>query len=193
MRARMALIMAGMAWRHCEISLRDKPAEMIRVSPKATVPVLVLTTGEVIDQSLDIMLWALGRNDRQGWLVDMNDSLALISVCDGAFKQALDRYKYFTRHPEKTQDEHRAEGETFLAMLEALLQSHRHLTGDRLRLADIAIFPFIRQFSKVDAVWFQDCAYPRLREWLAELEESSLFKTAMQKFKNFDEVSLSSH
>lgn len=193
MRARMALIAAGIPWRHCEISLRDKPAAMIAASPKGTVPVLVLATGEVIDQSLAIMLWALGQNDGQNWLVDMNDSLALISVCDETFKPALDRYKYFTRHPEKTQSQYRAEGEIFLALLEGLLQKHPYLAGDDLRLGDIAIFPFVRQFSKVDIAWFRDCPYPRLREWLAELEESDLFRMAMRKFENLDEEHISSH
>lgn len=187
MRARMALRYAEIPVEIREISLRDKPQAMLAVSPKGTVPVLVLDSGEVLEQSLDIMQWAIQQRDPEGWLALTVDeatvSKQLIDDNDGAFKRALDRYKYPERYPEQTQQDYRAQGERFLLMLEAHLQSHYHLVRDKLSMADIAIFPFVRQFAAVDADWFTRTAeYPALKTWLDRLVTSTLFEQVMEKY-----------
>ena len=181
MRARMALHYSGIEVEMREIALKAKPTAMLAASPKGTVPVLVLPDGTVIDESLDIMRWALARHDPHHWLRDAAHSLTLIAENDGAFKQALDRYKYAVRFPEHPPEFYRAEGERFLALLEAPLQQHACLLDDAVRLADIAIFPFVRQFAGVDADWWQTSPYPRLRAWLDERVASPLFEGIMRK------------
>ncbi len=182
MRARMAMKYADISVEIREIVLRAKPSEMVKASPKATVPVLILNDGTVIEQSLDIMCWALQQNDKEGWLTA--DSLAtqqLITENDGSFKQALDKYKYAIRFPEQSADVYRAQGEVFLQQLEALLNQSQFLLGNQISLADIAIFPFIRQFAGVDSVWFETAHYPKLKSWLKGLVESELFLSIMKK------------
>lgn len=186
MRARMALQYAGIDVEIREIALRQKPQHMIAVSPKATVPVLVLTDETVIDESLAIMFWALNQKDTDGWLdIDLSDAKALIQINDGWFKRALDAYKYADRYPEKTQAEHRAVGEVFLEQLEVLLQQHQGLCGHLPSLADIAIFPFIRQFKGVDSEWFETSPYPKVNAWLTTLIQSELFIRIMQKHPTY--------
>mgnify|MGYP003385983397 FL=1 len=185
MRARMALQYAGIAVEIREISLRDKPQHMVALSPKATVPVLVLPDETVIDESLAIMFWALNQQDADGWLeIDLAAAKALIQTNDGWFKKALDAYKYAERHPEKMQVEHRAVGEVFLQQLTDLLQHQDGLCGQLLSLADIAIFPFIRQFKGVDSHWFER-TYPDLNNWLTTLTQSDLFNSIMQKHPTY--------
>jgi len=177
----MALRYAGIIVEIREIILRDKPRHMLTVSPKGTVPVLVLPDGKVIDESLDIMAWALSRNDPDGWLTNDSRFQELIAENDGSFKRALDQYKYATRFPEQSAETYRQQGERFLVRLEALLAEHAYLLSDKLTQADVAIFPFIRQSSMVDADWFAAAPYPRLRQWLAGLLASDLFNGVMQK------------
>ena len=179
MRARMALKLAGVDVEIREISLRDKPAHMLQVSPKATVPVLVLQDGTVIEQSLDIMHWALqehalGANTHAA-------SGALVLENDTAFKRALDAYKYPERYPSKTQIQHRVDGEVFLQKLENLLLENVYLFSATPSLADLAIFPFVRQFAAVDSAWFEAVPYPKLQIWLNRLVESELFISVMEK------------
>jgi glutathione S-transferase len=183
MRARMALKLAGIEVEIREISLREKPAHMLQVSPKATVPVLVLEDGVVIEESIEIMLFAL-KNHALGANIHA-PSRALISENDNSFKKALDCYKYPERFPNKTQTQHRADGEVFLQKLENQLNQHQYLFGDAFSFADIAIFPFIRQFAAVDATWFEAAAYPKLRVWLNERIDSELFKSVMTKNPTF--------
>ena len=178
MRARMALIVAGVRCEIREVVLRDKPAELIAASPKATVPVLVADDGTVIDQSLDIMRWALARHDPEGWLA--GDDAALIAANDGAFKHHLDRYKYPDRHGDDPR-EHRAAALALLAPLEARLSAHADLCRDGRSLTDIAIFPFVRQFAAVDPAWFAAQPVVRVRTWLARHCDSALFEQAMMK------------
>jgi glutathione S-transferase len=183
MRARMALKYAGIAIEIREISLRDKPAHLFAVSPKATVPVLVLLDGAVLEQSLDIMHWALQQRDIDGWLLaDSEQTQQLITKNDTSFKQALDRYKYAIRFPEQSMEDYRSQGEAFLAKLEQRLTQTNFLMGEQVSLADIAIFPFIRQFSAVDADWFASTPYVRLKAWLSLLVESELFNSIMGKY-----------
>jgi glutathione S-transferase len=182
MRARMALKFSEIDVEIREISLREKPAHMLQVSPKGTVPVLVLQDGSVIEQSLEIMQWAfkehvLQDNIHGGAGVSVFE---LISENDNAFKRALDAYKYPERFPGKTQIQHRAEGEVFLLKLENLLLENIYLFSAMTSLADIAIFPFIRQFSAVDAVWFEAAPYPKLQAWMKGIVGSKLFVSIME-------------
>lgn len=182
MRARMALKYAGIAVEIREIALRDKPAHLLQISPKGTVPVLLTTQGVVLEQSLDIMHWALQQSDPDGWLsADAAQTQQLITENDTSFKQALDRYKYAIRFPEQPMEEYRSQGEVFLAKLEHKLAQTEFLMGARLTLADIAIFPFIRQFSAVDAAWFESADYPKLKAWLNLMLSSALFNSIMDK------------
>jgi glutathione S-transferase len=183
MRARMALKYAGVAIEIREISLRDKPAHLLQVSPKGTIPVLVLPDGTVLEQSLDIMYWALQQRDIDEWLLaDSEQTQQLITENDTSFKQALDRYKYAIRFPEQSMEDYRSQGEAFLAKLEQRLTQTNFLMGEQVSLADIAIFPFIRQFSAVDADWFASTPYVRLKAWLSLLVESELFNSIMGKY-----------
>jgi len=179
MRARMALIVSGTICELREVKLSAKPTEMIAVSPKATVPVLVLPDGEVIDQSLDIMRWSLARHDPEGWMD--GDDAALIANNDGPFKHHLDRYKYPGRHGSDPL-EHRAAGLAMLARYETALARQVDLRGPRRTLADIAIMPFVRQFAETDRQWFDLQPLPALQAWLARHVESALFEAAMARF-----------
>ena len=186
MRARMAIFASGVQVELREVVLRDKPADMLSVSPKGTVPVLLLPEGAVIDESLDVMLWALKEHDRDGWLEPeegtLESMLSLIADCDGDFKHHLDRYKYANRYEGAVSTEHRDAAEAFLAVLEARLTDHRYLFGQTPSLADYAIMPFIRQFANTDKNWFDATPYKKLRDWLNELLESSPFSHIMQKY-----------
>jgi glutathione S-transferase len=185
MRARLAITVSGVSVAQREIALRNKPQAMLDISPKGTVPVLQLIDGRVIEQSLDIMLWALTLNDPQQWLPDdkllPDAAKALIDTNDGPFKLWLDRYKYANRYPQHSTAYYRQQAEEFLQYLESLLGGHKYLLGDRLSVADMAIFPFIRQFAAVDKVWFAASEYVRLRNWLGERLESELFAAVMIK------------
>ena len=189
MRARMALKLAEIEVELREISLRDKPAHLLQVSPKATVPVLILPDESVIDESLEIMQWAIEQSALKRHALGGNIHAAcraLILENDTSFKQALDAYKYPERHPKNTQLEYREQGEVFLQQLENLLQQNTFLFGAVPSLADIAIFPFIRQFAAVDNNWFggvngQGAPYPKLRAWLNDWLNSDLFKSVMTK------------
>ncbi|MBT1264767.1 glutathione S-transferase [Pseudomonas sp. VS38] len=181
MRARMALRYSGVAVQIIEVSLKSKPAEMLALSPKGTVPVLSVD-GRVIDESLAIMRWALAQNDPEGWLLgDDRATQALIEENDQGFKHQLNRYKYAERYPEYPMEHYRAEGEVFLMRLEGLLAEREYLLAGHLSLADVALAPFVRQFAHVDREWFGRAPYPRLRAWLQRFLESPLFIAVMAK------------
>lgn len=182
-RARMAIAYAGLEVELREVLLRAKPAAMLAASPKATVPVLMLADGRVIDESLDLMHWALDQADPEGWRRDstINDTTQLIAANDGPFKHWLDRYKYADRHPERSAEWYRQQAEPLLADLEGRLRQHPWLTGASLGLADIALFPFVRQFAAVDDRWFEQAPYPALRAWLSGLVGAELFLQVMAK------------
>jgi glutathione S-transferase len=188
MRARMVLRYSGSAVEIHEVSLKAKPEEMLKLSPKGTVPVLVLPDGQVIEESIDIMRWALKQNDPDDWLMQGRSegvqlAEALIAENDDSFKQALDRYKYSIRYPEQPREVYRAQGEIFLGRLETLLGNTRYLCQDTCSYADIAIFPFVRQFASADEVWFEQSPYPKLQAWLKGLTGSPLFMQIMEKAK----------
>lgn len=176
MRARMALLESGTDVELREVVLRDKPAEMLTASPKGTVPVLVLPDGQVIDESLEVMRWALARNDPLAWLA--RDDATLIADCDATFKHHLDRYKYPDRHGSDPV-EHRASGLVWLGGLEVRLAGPENLCGDAVGLADIAIFPFVRQFAVTDRTWWDAQDLPRVRAWLDQHVGSDRFARAM--------------
>ena len=186
MRARMALSYAGIQVEIREIALREKPAHMLAVSPKGTVPVLVLASNEVLEQSLDIMDWALQQSDVDEWIIQdqagQKLTADLIATNDGAFKKSLDKYKYAIRFPENPPEIYRAQGEEFLQRLEILLQQNTYLCRNTISKADVAIFPFVRQFSMVDENWFESADYPSLKAWLNGLFNSQLFLGVMQKY-----------
>ncbi|MZR29301.1 glutathione S-transferase [Sneathiella litorea] len=185
MRARMAITYSGVKVELRDILLKDKPEEMIAASPKATVPALVLQDGHVLEESLDIMLWALSQNDPENWLpmekTAQAEIFALIEENDGPFKANLDRYKYHVRFPEKTREDYRAEAEKFLTILEQRLSDSSFLTTNKPTLADIAIFPFIRQFANSDLGWFKSAPYPHLQRWLDGFLSSDRFAYIMKK------------
>ncbi len=180
MRARMALWAAGVTVELREVKLAAKPPALIAASPKGTVPVLALPDGTVIDQSIDIMRWALEQSDPEGWLA--GDDPALIAANDGVFKHHLDRAKYPGRYDEDGVTDHRAAALGLLAPLEAQLQAAPWLFGPSRTLTDIALFPFIRQFAAIDPAWFAARPLPRLQGWLEALCGSDLFAAVMPKF-----------
>jgi len=182
MRARLAISVSCSEVQLREVVLKNKPEQLLKASPKATVPVLVLASGKVIDESLDVMKWALSNNDPDGWLNNKTADLILIAQCDNEFKTWLDKYKYADRFPELSATYYRERAEEFLALLEIKLTNNRYLTADALSLADAAIFPFIRQFAHVDKLWFSQSRYRAVRAWLDDLLVSALFKSIMTKY-----------
>ena len=182
MRARMALKYAGIQVEHREIELRNKPQSMLQLSPKGTVPVLRMDD-LVIDQSLDILHWALQQSDPYGWK-DVDESVAnsWIEKNDGPFKTLLDQYKYPNRFPELDPEAVLDEAlQVMLNPMEQVLQNFQYLMGNRLSWVDVAIFPFIRQFSMVDLKKFEQLPIPAVKKWLNQQLESELFDSVMQK------------
>jgi glutathione S-transferase len=180
MRARMALLASDIRVELREVVLRDKPAEMLAISPKGTVPVLQLNGGRVIDESLDIMRWALGQNDPENWL--LGDDPALIAGNDGPFKAALDRYKYPHRFELVDGVAHRATGLELLRPLHDRLMQADWLCGKQLGIADMAIFPFVRQFAATDQAWFDAQDLPQVQVWLTRCLALPRFAQAMTRY-----------
>ncbi len=191
MRARMAIAVSGVSVELREVVLRDKPPEMLEVSPKGTVPVLVLSDGIVLEESLDIMRWALGQNDPEDWLGHIDG--ALIAANDGPFKRALDWYKYPHRYDLPDGLAHRDEGLKYLVDLNAALTKARFLGGERCGFTDVALFPFVRQFAATDQAWFDGLALPALQKWFLSLTSAALFAEIMVKYPQWnagDELTL---
>lgn len=191
-RARMALQFAGQSVRLREVHLKAKPAHMLEISPKATVPVLLLDNGHVLEQSRDIMLWALQRNDPMALLgVDQTESEALLDENDQRFKGHLDRYKYPDRYRDDPPDcvgvHARVKAEAFLQILEHRLQQQAFVMAENLTLTDIGLFPFVRQFANVDPAWFDTAPYPALRRWLNACVGLAQFDACMQKYPAWHE------
>ena len=185
MRAHMALKYSGVKVELREVDLQDYPSQALKISPKATVPVLHLPDGTVIDESWDIVKWALTQNDPDNWSGENNehmlDAEILIETNDFSFKEDLDRYKYADRHPEHSEKHYRKACEEFIEELEEMLTENRYLLADKLSLADIGVFPFVRQFSLVDKDWFEQAPYPHVRQWLNKLINTELFTHVFQK------------
>lgn len=186
MRARMAVLSAGLEVELREILLRDKPQAFLRASPSATVP--NLQAGDlVLDESLDIMLWALGQSDPHGLLNMPEAGRALIAQNDGPFKAALDHTKYATRYPDLDPQSERAKASEFIQLLNTRLTERAFLMGDKPTLADIAIFPFVRQFANIDRAWFEAQPWPHVLLWLDGFLQSADFQTAMEKAPVWEE------
>ena len=186
MRARMAIRYSNIEVELREVKLSQKPGEMLALSEKGTVPVLVLENGTVLEESMDIIHWALSRDDKDNWkLIAQSDqyqaAMALISENDTGFKNHLDQYKYADRYPDHPVDYYRNLGAPFMAKLNELLSRHLYLITGQISIADIAIFPFIRQFASVDKDWFKDSDYQYLVNWTQALIETELFQSAMEK------------
>jgi glutathione S-transferase len=186
MRARLALFSACIPCELREVVLRDKPAALLAASIKGTVPVLLLPDGTVLEQSLDIMRWALARNDPAHWLptdaVVHQQVLAQIAACDGDFKAQLDRYKYPNRFGLTSTDSPRDQGARFLCELEQQLHTTDYLAGAAWGLADAAIAPFVRQWAHTDPAWFAQQPWPALQRWLQDFEASAAFAVVMTKW-----------
>jgi len=181
----MALKYAGLNIELREVDLNDMPEEALSVSSNATVPLLVLDDGSYIDESWDIVKWALEQSDPDHWLGQdkehLLDAEILIETNDFSFKEDLDHYKYADRHPEHTQEYYRERCEEFIEELEEMLSENTFLLSEKLSLADIGVFPFVRQFSKVDEEWFAVAPYPKVRHWLQSLIDSALFQQVFKK------------
>ena len=186
MRARLGLLFAGLQVELREITLKNKPPQMLAISPKGTVPVLQLLDGTVIEESREIMTWALEQQDAQGLLAAQTLPQA-IDKNDNEFKYWLDRYKYADRHLDMSQAEYRQRGEAFLQMLEELLIKNSYLLGESITIADIGIMPFVRQFAHVNRKVFYDLPYPNLQRWLQDWLNHPLFLQAMTKFAPWQE------
>ena len=185
MRARLALQVSGVAYEHREVALKAKSVEMLAVSPKGTVPVLCLDSGEVLEQSLDIIYWALAQKDPNGWLPVYPQAKekadALIAGNDGEFKANLDRYKYPQRFGLSHGLKHRDLGSVWLNELDAQLQTAAYLSGERWGLADACLAPFVRQFARTERAWFDAQPWVHLSKWLVAFETSDAFAAVMQK------------
>jgi len=180
----MALLVAGIAFDAHEVSLRDKAPEMLALSPKGSVPVMLLPDGKVLEQSCDIMHWALERPATKHWWAEAQtaENLEWLAKNDGLFKRHLDRYKYPERYDEADRNSHRAQAlEAFLLPLACRLEKSRFLGGAEPCATDIAIFPFVRQFAAVEPDWFAQQPMPALQPWLASWLSSALFLHCMHK------------
>ena len=184
MRARMVLLHSKIQCEIREIKLSNKPKEMLAISPKGTVPVLILENGDILDESLDVMLWAIEQgNLRNLFNLGKKEILDLIKINDGEFKDAIDRYKYSSLYPEKPMIEYRKMGELFLKKIESCLEKNKFIFGKNISLADLAIFPFVRQFCRVDIDWFNSSLFKKIKEWTLFFEGSENFIDIMRKIK----------
>ena len=187
MRARLAICTAEQTVELRELVLRHKPEHMIEISPKATVPVLQLVGGDVLDESLDVMMWALSQNDPENWLApehgNKEEMLSLIHRCEDEFKIHLDRYKYANRYVDADPIDHRGKASLFIDELNRRLSNTTFLYGAHPALADYAIAPFIRQFANTDVDWFKQTPYTAIHSWLDWFLQSTSFIAIMEKFK----------
>ncbi len=182
MRARLILYTSNITCELREVVLRDKPEEMTSISPKATVPVLQLPDGQVIDESRDIAIWAIGQNDPHNWTTYIDDMRSLVEANDFQFKTHLDKYKYSSRNTELSKEEHRANANFFLETLEERLNQNKFLSADDVTVTDLAVFPFIRQFAFVDKNYFDGLPYKKLLAWLEYHLKSETFLNIMTKY-----------
>ena len=189
MRARMGLAYSGLSYEHREISLKDRPQSLYDISSKGTVPVLQLENGHVIDESIDIIKWALAQNDPKDWYqYQKEDQDRLVEMNDNEFKKRLDKYKYHVRFPDNALEDYRNDIAKNLELYDERLLSSRYMVGEKIQLADIALMPFIRQCAHVDLFWFNE-NFENLSKWLTSFKESKLFISIMTKHKIWDQAS----
>ena len=195
MRARMAIHISSQKCEIREVLLRDKPPSMLEYSSKGTVPVLVLQSGEVIDESLDVIDWALNLNDPDNWQrsKDNEKTKELIKINDGEFKHHLDRYKYSKRYDNEDPEFHRKKCLSFIEKVNSELQNSKYIFDDAISYIDISLLPFIRQFRIADKEWFDELPYENVKSWLSNFLNSELLKSIMSKYdlwKEGDEVTI---
>ncbi len=194
-RARLALSSAGVEVEHREIELKNKPAHMLEHSPKGTVPVLIKKDGSVLDESIDIMRWALEQDDPECLNACSVSEIALeaelIEQNDGQFKASLDRYKYSVRFPERSREEYFLEASSHLQDLNQRLSVSTFILGNELKFVDLALFPFVRQFRNSDVNRFNQEDWPNLQRWVDYLRESNRFKMVMSKYRPWLEHQIS--
>jgi len=167
-----------------EVLLNERPQSLYKISSKGTVPVLLLNDGKVLDESLDIMLWAIEQGEQKLYEDKLNEQNQLIKYNDTKFKYWLDRYKYHVRYLEHSREYYQRKCSKTLAEYDMRLSGNAYLMGDRIRLADIAIFPFLRQCANVDQNWFNN-KYPNLNQWLEIWKQSRVFKSVMMKYNQW--------
>lgn len=187
MRARIGVLLANQTVILRDIVMTNIPDEMLSVSPKGTVPVLLFDDATVIEESLEIMIWALNKNDPDDLLYNQqadacSEMLALIKLSDSDFVEALNKYKAAARYHDTNEDTCRTQCEEFITLLEERLNNHKFLMGNTPSLADYAMLPFIRQFSRVDRKWYLQSPYPKLQHWLEKHYQNPLFSKAMKKY-----------
>ena len=184
MRARMAIHISGQKCQLREVLLRDKPPSMLEYSAKGTVPVLILQDGKVIDESLDVIDWALNLNDPDDWQrsKDTKKTKELIKINDGEFKYHLDRYKYSKRYDNEDPEFHRKRCLKFIESINNELNNSEYIFDDNISYADIVLLPFIRQFRIADIEWFDSLPYDNLKKWLSRFLDSSLLNSSMKKY-----------
>ena len=184
MRARMAIHASGQKCELREVLLRDKPPSMLEYSPKGTVPVLILQDGYVIDESLDVIDWALNLNDPDDWQrsKDTKKTKELIKINDGEFKYHLDRYKYSKRYDNEDPEFHRKKCLKFIESVNNELNNSKYIFDDNISYADIVLLPFMRQFRIADMEWFDSLPYDNLKEWLSSFLNSPLLNSIMKKY-----------
>ena len=191
MRAHMGLKNAGLKIELREVDLKDMPEALLKISSKATVPLLLLPDASIIDESWDILKWALAKKDPDNWLGEneqfLLDTEMLIETNDFSFKNDLDHYKYADRFPEHSEEHYRTACEEFIEELEEMLSENNYLLADQLTVADIAVFPFVRQFSLVDKSWFDQSPYQNVQQWLEQLINTELFQHVFQKYGLWEE------
>lgn len=186
MRARLAMYYSKINYEHREISLKNRPRELYNISPKGTVPVLVLQTGRVIDESFEIMKWAISVNDPKKWFNNSKEKqLDAILVNDSHFKKWLDKYKYHVRYPDNEKSFYRSECEKTLDNYEKKLECSDYLFDNQISLGDIALLPFIRQFANVDINRFNGI-FVNLSKWLEKLVQLDIFNNMMKKFDDWE-------
>ena len=189
MRARMAIHISGQRCELREVLLRDKPPSMLEYSAKGTVPVLILQDGKVIDESLDVIDWALNLNDPDDWQrsKDTKKTKELIKINDGEFKYHLDRYKYSKRYDNEDPEFHRKKCLKFIESVNNELNNSKYIFDDNISYADIVVLPFIRQFRIADIEWFDSLPYDNLKKWLSSFLDSSLLNSIMKKYHLWQE------
>ncbi len=191
MRARLAIFKSQKAVELRDVKLTNKPAAMLEASPKGTVPILVVSAAQVIDESLDVMLWSLGESDPDnlllGSIAQLSDLLAFIDIYDTEFKPCIERYKCAKRYHETNLEECRNDCEVYIQDLERRLSKHAFIMGEYESLADIAILPFIRQFAKVERQWYVQSSYENVKRWLNKYLQSALFNKVMAQYPIWEE------
>ena len=190
MRARFAIRSSKIKVEIREIKLKEKPSEFLNLSPKGTVPVLITNSGEVLEESLDIIYWALNKNDPHKWLakgkLENREIIKLLDDLENKFKPNLDKYKYPSRFSGVDQYFHRDKNLCFLKKLNSYLENNKSLNCEHLSLLDYAIFPFVRQFRNVDQEWFDKLNFIFLNKWINQIIDSKDFSSIMKKFKKWE-------